>query len=127
MNILLNYVTKDSDLSHGIEVAYKDIYGDYTKTGVIARVTGENGIKNYHLAQGGAYMANELKLVNHGKMNTVQVHFEDSQYDYVTDVSANTTEETANKYFTGSLFNVGIYPAEIMRQCTGITFVDNNA
>lgn len=60
------------------------------------------------------------------KLNSVIVHFEDSQYDYETSVSAATTEESAKKYFVGTSFNMAAYPKELFKKCVRITFMDNN-
>lgn len=60
------------------------------------------------------------------KLNTVKVLFADSQYNYSTDVSANSTKESVNEYFVGKLFDKGIYPVENMQQCIGVEFTDNN-
>lgn len=59
-------------------------------------------------------------------LNSVVVHFEDASNDYETSVSSSTTEETAKAYFVGTWFDVGSYPKELMRRCTGITFTNNN-
>jgi hypothetical protein len=40
-------------------------------------------------------------------MNIVHVKFEDSSYNYSTSVSAQTDEESARKYFVGTIFNLG--------------------
>lgn len=60
------------------------------------------------------------------KLNSVIVHFADSQYDYETSVSAATTEESAKKYFVGASFNMASYPKELFKKCVNITFMDNN-
>jgi hypothetical protein len=61
------------------------------------------------------------------KLNSVNVKFEDSTFNYGTDVSCHTTEQSAKDYFVGQLFNVGAYPSEIMRKCVAIEFTDNNS
>lgn len=60
------------------------------------------------------------------KLNSVKVLFADSSYNYETNVSVNTTKESASKYFIGQDFDLGIYPAENMQTCIGIEFTDNN-
>lgn len=60
------------------------------------------------------------------KLNTVKVLFADSQYNYTTNVSAQSTRETAEDYFIGKWFNLGTYPKENMQKCTGIEFTNNN-
>ncbi len=54
--------TKDSDLKKGDIVAYKDVNGEYSKTGEIARIEKQDGILLYGV-KGGSYTADELKLV----------------------------------------------------------------
>lgn len=70
------------------------------------------------------FTAPENKI--YAPLNSVMVHFEDARNDYETSVSSNTTEATAKAYFEGTWFNVGSYPQELMRRCTGITFTNNN-
>lgn len=60
------------------------------------------------------------------KLNSVTVHFEESKFDYTTNVSAAATEEGVKKYFVGRSFDLGTYPNELFKKCTGITFIDNN-
>src|SRR5574343_112446 len=59
-------------------------------------------------------------------LNIVKVLFEDSKYNYSTDVSAETTKESAEAYFVGKYFDMGIFPVENLQKCTGIEFADNN-
>ena len=59
-------------------------------------------------------------------LNTVKVLFADSKYNYSTNVSSQSTEETAKNYFVGKCFDLGIYPNEDMQKCIGIEFTDNN-
>jgi hypothetical protein len=57
-------------------------------------------------------------------MKTVQVQFENSQYNYLTDVSDNATNESIEKYFLNKFFNVSPYPTENMQMCTGADLVE---
>lgn len=59
-------------------------------------------------------------------LNTVNVIFEDEQYNYSTSVSYVTTEESCKNYFVNKHFNVGNYPSEILRKCIAIEFTNNN-
>ena len=59
-------------------------------------------------------------------LNNVKVLFTDSKYNYETNVSANSTEQTASEYFVNKYFDLGIYPKEDMQKCIGIEFTDNN-
>ena len=59
-------------------------------------------------------------------LNTVKVLFTDSKYNYETNVSSNSTEQTAKEYFVNKYFDLGIYPKEDMQKCIGIEFTDNN-
>jgi len=128
MKILTFHKTTDSDLKQGLQVCYKNIDGVFNNLGVITDIiTDKDGIKNYILNTSfGAYMADELKLIAPDKLNSVKVKFEDSANDYETNVSSQTTEITAIRYFVGKYFDMGIYPVENMQQCIGIEFTDNN-
>ena len=55
----------DSDLYIGLEVCYQDRSGAYSKFGIITDRIQRDGVLNYLLNTSfGAYMADELKLVN---------------------------------------------------------------
>ena len=71
---------------------------------------------------------NNLKSnkMNTNNLNTVKVLFTDSKYNYETNVSSNSTEQTAKEYFVNKTFDLGIYPKEDMQKCIGIEFTDNN-
>ena len=64
MQILLNKLTKDSDLKTGLKVAYKGFDGQYSahRTGVILDRFEQDGVLLYNV-EGFAYMADELKLI----------------------------------------------------------------
>lgn len=64
--------------------------------------------------------------MNTNNLNTVKVLFTDSKYNYETNVSANSTEQTASEYFVNKTFDLGIYPKEDFQKCIGIEFTDNN-
>jgi hypothetical protein len=53
-------------------------------------------------------------------MRAVKVIFSDSQYNYITDVNGERTDEEIERYFVGKYFNMGVYPNENMQQCTNI-------
>ena len=57
-------------------------------------------------------------------MKTIQVKFENSQYNYLTDVSDNATKESIENYFIGTFFNVAPYPTENMQKCIGAGLVE---
>jgi hypothetical protein len=128
MKILTFHKTTDSDLNPGLQVCYKDTNGAFTMLGEITDIlTDKDGIKNYLINTAmGAYMAEELKLIAPLKLNSVKVLFEDSKYNYTTDVSSQTTEITAMQHFVGKCFNMGVFPVENMQQCIGIKFTNNN-
>lgn len=71
---------------------------------------------------------NHLKYnkMKNNNLNTVKVLFTDSKYNYETNVSANSTEQTAKEYFVNKYFDLGVYPKEDMQKCIGIEFTDNN-
>jgi hypothetical protein len=53
-------------------------------------------------------------------MRAVKVIFSNSQYNYITDVNGERTDEEIERYFVGKYFNMGVYPNENMQQCTNI-------
>lgn len=59
-------------------------------------------------------------------MNSVQVMFNDPKYNYITSVSAQSTEQSCNDYFVGYAFNMGQYPKDDYQQCTSIEFINHN-
>lgn len=59
-------------------------------------------------------------------LNSVKVIFQDTKYNYETNVSANSTEKDCNNYFVGKYFNLGSYPREDMQKCISIEFTNNN-
>lgn len=61
-----------------------------------------------------------------GKLNIVNVKFEDSENNYTTNISSSVTESEAKAYFIGAYFNCGAYPDELMYKCVDIEFIDNN-
>jgi len=64
MKVLLFKKTKDTDLSIGQKVCYKDLHGAYTNTGTITDIIEQDGVKLYLLNTAmGAYMADELKII----------------------------------------------------------------
>ena len=117
----------DSDLSVGLKVSYKDTYGAHSKLGTITDTYKDFGITHYIIDTSfGAYLADELRLIRevdkYPPLNIVEVKFEDSSYNYVTNVSSQSTEESSRAYFVGKYFNLGAYPIEDMQKCIDITF-----
>jgi hypothetical protein len=55
-------------------------------------------------------------------MNSAKVIFKDSQHNYTTSVSEQTTEQSAKDYFIGTWFNVASYPREEFKECIGIEY-----
>ena len=128
MKVLIFKKTKDSDLKQGLQVCYQDIDGAFTQLGVITDIlTDRDGIKNYLVNTSmGAYMAEEFKLIAPDKLNSVKVLFADTSYNYMTNVSAQSTEQSVKEYFVGKWFNLGAFPNEDMQVCTGVEFINNN-
>jgi len=65
MEILINKQTQDSDLNIGLQVCYKNLYGGWSKLGIITDIIEDkNGIKEYLINTSfGSYLADELKLI----------------------------------------------------------------
>ena len=60
------------------------------------------------------------------KLNSVLVKFDDHTLNYVTSVSAKSTEKDCRQYFVGKFFNMGAYPIEHMVKCIDIEFTNHN-
>jgi chorismate mutase len=60
--VLLYRTPKKSDLYVGLEVAYKDVYGEFTKTGKIDSIN-----KNLYTIRNAAYTSDELRLLKGSK------------------------------------------------------------
>ena len=63
-----------------------------------------------------------LWLKGYNMLNTVYVLFEDSEYNYATNVSEETTEEKARAYFVGQWFNVD-HLGDDMQKCIDIEYI----
>jgi len=59
-------------------------------------------------------------------MNSVQVMFNDPKYNYITSVSAQSSEKSCTDYFVGETFNMGQYPKDDYQRCVNIKFINNN-
>jgi len=59
-------------------------------------------------------------------MNSVQVMFNDPKYNYITSVSAQSSERSCTDYFVGETFNLGTYPKDDFQRCVDIKFINNN-
>ena len=71
--VLIYKKTKDSDLSIGLEVCYKNIDGIYCNLGTITDIYQQDGVNLYALNTAmGSYMADELKLVRTTLVNTFE-------------------------------------------------------
>lgn len=69
MKVLLFKKTTDQDLYKGLEVAYSNKAGEYTKTGIISEITiTSEGIAEYTV-NGANYLADELKLIEQPEYN----------------------------------------------------------
>lgn len=66
------------------------------------------------------------RLEIHFELNSVEVCFENNQYDYTTSVSCTSTKKTCTDYFVGQFFCVQATPEEIYKKCIGINFKNNN-
>jgi len=58
-------------------------------------------------------------------LHTVKVKFKDPQYNYITNVSSQTTARAAENYFVGNHFNVASFPGENFQRCMAIDFIEN--
>ena len=56
-------------------------------------------------------------------LNAVKVKFDNSQYNYTTSVSPQSTEQSCREYFVGNLFNLGQYPVDDFQRCASIEFI----
>ncbi len=60
------------------------------------------------------------------KLNSVLVIFENTKYNYETNVSTVSNEKDCREYFVNRFFDVGIFPEEKLLKCIDIKFTDNN-
>ena len=51
-----------------------------------------------------------------------KIMFNDSKYNYMTSLSAQSAKQDAEDYFIGKTFDVGVYPIENMQTCIGIEY-----
>lgn len=72
------------------------------------------------------FYQSKITTMQTNNLNSVKVIFTDSQYNYETNVSATTTEQTAKEYFVNKTFDLGSYPKENYQKCIAIEFTDNN-
>lgn len=52
------------------------------------------------------------KLEHGGKLASVDVIFENPDYNYSTSINPDASEEEVRKYFVGNMFDMGVYPSE---------------
>lgn len=57
-------------------------------------------------------------------MRTIKVAFDDAKYDYQTNI--NGTRGSIVEYFGHNLFNVGVFPDEVMRRPRRLEFIGND-
>ena len=74
-------------------------------------------VKGAYLKEGGEIEKNRL--------HTVEVMFENPEYNYSTVVAPTATEESSRKYFVGKKFNVASFPKEQMEEVVDIKFIQN--
>ena len=53
-------------------------------------------------------------------MKAVTVKFNNPDFNYQTSINPACTTEEIRKYFVGTVFNMGVYPAENMQRCVDI-------
>lgn len=57
-------------------------------------------------------------------MKVVKIIFENSVYNYLTDINPQCTYQEIRKYFVNSYFDVGVYPAENMQKCINVEIIN---
>lgn len=103
---------------------FKEAYAEAKKLGYSKfrdNLGGEYFVNQDIMANGG-----QLELFANGgeskKLGVVKVIFENPEYNYITNVGVNVTEEEARNYFVGKMFDVGVYPKENMQKVIDIEF-----
>jgi hypothetical protein len=103
---------------------FKEAYAEAKKLGYSKfrdNLGGEYFVNQDIMANGG-----QLELFADGgeskKLGVVKVVFENPEYNYITNVGVNVTEEEARNYFVGKMFDVGVYPKENMQKVINIEF-----
>lgn len=62
-------------------------------------------------------------MQEHKSLPSVYIEFEESNFNYYTNVSTNVSKDSVIKYFLGNFFNVGIYPNENLQKCIKVTYL----
>jgi hypothetical protein len=68
----------------------------------------------------------ENKFADGGRLASVEVMFENPEYNYSTSVNPNATEQEIRKYFVGNMFDMGVYPSENFQKVIDIKYNKNN-
>jgi DNA repair protein RadC len=68
----------------------------------------------------------ENKFADGGRLASVEVMFENPEYNYTTSVNPNATEQEIRKYFVGNMFDMGVYPSENFQKVIDIKYNSNN-
>jgi DNA repair protein RadC len=68
----------------------------------------------------------ENKFADGGRLASVEVIFENPEYNYSTSVNPNATEQEIRKYFVGNMFDMGVYPSENFQKVIDIKYKPNN-
>lgn len=56
------------------------------------------------------------------KVNKILIKFNNSNFNYTLNVSADATKERCKDYFIGRYFNVDCYPKENYQRCIDIEY-----
>ena len=90
---------KESSKTQSDKARREDSYGKWGKRGAEDRGT---------------------SMADGGRLNSVEVIFEDPKYNYSTSIGAKVDEEMARRYFVGMSVNVASYPKEEFKEVVDI-------
>jgi hypothetical protein len=58
------------------------------------------------------------------KLVSVLVQFKNPKFNYVTSMASHVTQEIAEAYFVGNLYDVGLYNREVLRKVISVKVLD---
>jgi hypothetical protein len=79
-----------------------------------------------HYIEGKKSIESENEKLEHGgKLASVDVIFENPDYNYSTSINPDASEEEIRKYFVGNMFDMGVYPSENFQKVIDIRYNRN--
>lgn len=117
-----DYYTKDGNhIAHHAELPSNDeslAWREFEEFGHVKK-DGDYIEWSKVMGTGGAV---DYKEGGYAPLNSVDVIFQNPEYNYTTSVASTVTEESAREYFVGKRLNVGTYPEENLQEVIDINF-----